>query len=80
MPCPVDRTVAHGDVVEVGNMKWKVIETPGHTPGSICLFDIPQFGNHPKGLPVLISGDTLFAAPSAVPISRAVPWPTCAPP
>ena len=57
VPCPVDRTVAHGDVVEVGNMKWKVIETPGHTPGSICLFDIPQFGNHPKGLPVLISGD-----------------------
>ena len=61
VPCPVDRTVAHGDVVEVGNMKWKVIATPGHTPGSICLFDIPQFGNHPKGLPVLISGDTLFA-------------------
>ena len=42
VPCPVDRTVAHGDVVEVGNMKWKVIATPGHTPGSICLFDIPQ--------------------------------------
>lgn len=34
---------------------------PGPYPGSICLFDIPQFGNHPKGLPVLISGDTLFA-------------------
>ena len=61
VPCPVDRTVAHGDVVEVGNMKWKVIATPGHTPGSICLFDIPQFGNLPKGLPVLLSGDTLFA-------------------
>ena len=60
VPCPVDRTVAHGDVVEVGNMKWKVIATPGHTPGSICLFDIPQFGNHPKGLPVLLSGDTLL--------------------
>lgn len=59
-PCPVDRTVAQGDVVEVGNMKWKVIETPGHTKGSICLFNIPQFGNHPDGLPVLISGDTLF--------------------
>ncbi len=59
-PCPVDRTVAHGDVVEIGNMKWKVIETPGHTKGSICLFNIPQFGNHPEGLPVLISGDTLF--------------------
>ena len=59
--CPVDRTVANGDVVEVGDMKWKVIETPGHTKGSICLFNIPQFGNHPGGLPVLISGDTLFA-------------------
>ena len=59
-PCPVDRTVTNGDIVEVGDMKWKVIETPGHTPGSICLFDIPQFGNHPGGLPVLISGDTLF--------------------
>ena len=60
VPCPVDRTVGNGDVVEVGNMKWKVIETPGHTKGSICLFDIPQFGNHPGGLPVLVSGDTLF--------------------
>lgn len=60
-PCPVDRTVATGDVVRVGNMEWKVIETPGHSPGSMCLFCIPQFGNHPDGLPVLISGDTLFA-------------------
>ena len=61
IPCPVDRTVENGDVVEVGGMKWKVIATPGHTPGSICLFNIPQFGNNPGGLPVLISGDTLFA-------------------
>jgi len=61
VPCPVDRTVAQGDIVEVGSMKWNVIETPGHTPGSLCLFDIPQFGNHPEGLPVLIYGDTLFA-------------------
>ena len=59
--CPVDRTVKDGDKVQVGGMTWKVIATPGHTPGSICLFDIPQFGNHPKGLPVLLSGDTLFA-------------------
>lgn len=61
VPCPVDRTVEHGDVVEVGSMKWKVIATPGHTPGSMCLFNIPQFGNHKGGLPVLVSGDTLFA-------------------
>lgn len=61
VPCPVDRIVAQGDIVEVGSMKWKAIDTPGHTPGSLCLFNIPQFGNHPEGLPVLISGDTLFA-------------------
>ena len=42
-------------------MKGKVVETPGHSKGSICLFIIPQFGNHPGGLPVLLSGDTLFA-------------------
>ncbi len=61
-PCTVDVRVSHGEVVKVGSMEWKVIETPGHTPGSMCLFCIPQFGNHPQGLPVLISGDTLFAA------------------
>ena len=59
--CPVDRRVTHGDVVNVGGMAWKVIATPGHTKGSMCLFLIPQFGNHEGGLPVLISGDTLFA-------------------
>ena len=60
-PCKVDVIVSTGDVVEVGSMKWKVIETPGHSSGSICLFLIPQFGCHPEGLPVLISGDTLFS-------------------
>lgn len=59
--CTVDRRVASGDVIKVGNMEWKVIETPGHSPGSMCLFCIPQFGNHEEGCPVLISGDTLFA-------------------
>ena len=59
--CTVDRTVSNGDIIRVGNMEWKVIETPGHSKGSICLFCIPQFGNHPDGLPVLVSGDTLFA-------------------
>lgn len=60
-PCKVDYTLNNGDIVKIGEMEWKTISTPGHTPGSICLFCIPQFGNHKDGLPVLISGDTLFA-------------------
>ena len=59
-PCEVTRAVADGDVVETGSMKWRVIETPGHTPGSICLFlDSATCGR--EGMSVLASGDTLFA-------------------
>lgn len=58
--CPVDRRVKEGDVVEVGGMRWKVIETPGHTKGSICLLNEASCGNHLDGMSVLISGDTLF--------------------
>ena len=46
----VDGTLKEGDVVEVGNLKAKVIYTPGHSPGGLC-FD---FGDH------LFAGDTLF--------------------
>ena len=40
-----------GDTVTVGAMTFRVLDTPGHTPGSVCL----QCGE------VLFSGDTLFA-------------------
>lgn len=33
--------------------EWEVLHTPGHTPGSICLYN--------KSEKILISGDTLFA-------------------
>ena len=36
---------------------WTVLHTPGHTPGSICLYKADA-GEHGEG--VLISGDTLF--------------------
>lgn len=36
---------------------WKVLHTPGHTPGSICLYKEAAAGDE-RGL--LISGDTLF--------------------
>lgn len=59
-PCPVDQRVSDGDVVQLGGMAWRVISTPGHTPGSMCLFLDPRFGSDAAGAPLLISGDTLF--------------------
>ena len=43
--------VNEGDNIKVGELSFDVMETPGHTPGCICL--------HCKD--VLFSGDTLFA-------------------
>lgn len=39
-----------GDTIELGRLKLKVLHTPGHTAGSICL----HVGNY------LIAGDTIF--------------------
>lgn len=58
-PCPVDRVLADGDTLEIGNMKWRAILTPGHTPGGMCFFLEPAADQ--EGASVLISGDTLFA-------------------
>ena len=60
-PCPIDRIVEDGETVEIGSMPWQVLLTPGHTPGSMCLFLDSQYGLDPDGAPVLIAGDTLFA-------------------
>jgi glyoxylase-like metal-dependent hydrolase (beta-lactamase superfamily II) len=49
-PVPIDRELADGDEIEFGNRKARVLHTPGHTPGGVCLL----VGKH------LISGDTLF--------------------
>lgn len=45
-----DKLLEDGETFDCGNMTFKVIETPGHTPGGICLYS--------PG--VLFSGDTLF--------------------
>jgi len=59
-PCPVDKKIADGDTVQIGNMAWKAIGTPGHTPGSVCFYLDPKDGQHKEKAPVLLSGDTLF--------------------
>jgi glyoxylase-like metal-dependent hydrolase (beta-lactamase superfamily II) len=47
-------TLGDGDEVPFGESTLRVIHTPGHTPGSICLYFETADG------PALISGDTLF--------------------
>ncbi len=47
---PPDRLLKDGDSLDIGELHFKVIHTPGHTPGGICLL----------GHGVLFSGDTLF--------------------
>lgn len=44
-----------GDTIEVAGLTIEAIHTPGHTPGSTCLFIREGFDT-----PVLFSGDTLF--------------------
>lgn len=45
-----DRLVRDGDVIEVGNLQFTVLHTPGHSPEGICL----------QGQGVVFCGDTLF--------------------
>lgn len=49
----VDQRLKDGDVIEIAGVKLEVIHTPGHTEGSICLYE-PQSK-------ALFSGDTVFA-------------------
>jgi glyoxylase-like metal-dependent hydrolase (beta-lactamase superfamily II) len=49
----VDEAVEEGRVLRIGNVSANVVDTPGHTEGSICLY----FPAEKK----LIAGDTLFA-------------------
>ena len=50
LPGEPDLLLAHGDVLAIGTTRIRVLHTPGHTPGGVCL--------HLDG--ALISGDTLF--------------------
>ena len=45
-----DVVLRHGDTVSVGSLDVTVLHTPGHTPGSICLYMPGR----------LFAGDTLF--------------------
>ncbi|MCP3822420.1 MBL fold metallo-hydrolase [Streptomyces sp. A3M-1-3] len=48
-----DHALAEGDLIEAAGTGLRVLHTPGHAPGAVCLY-APDLG-------ALFSGDTLFA-------------------
>jgi hydroxyacylglutathione hydrolase len=48
----IDVLLKDGDEIDIGNSILRVVHTPGHTPGSICLYE-PESKS-------LFSGDTIF--------------------
>ncbi|MEY3565997.1 MAG: Beta-lactamase hydrolase-like protein [Actinomycetota bacterium] len=51
-------THGHGDRISLGNVDLEILETPGHTPESICVVVRPD---GPDGQPYgVLTGDTLF--------------------
>jgi hydroxyacylglutathione hydrolase len=48
----IDIVLYGGDIVDLGDVKLNVIHTPGHTPGSICLYEPVS--------KIMFTGDTVF--------------------
>jgi hydroxyacylglutathione hydrolase len=47
-----EQDLREGDVVKIGDLRFRVLHTPGHTEGSVCLYEAE------RGL--LLAGDVLF--------------------
>ena len=52
---PATRVLADGDAVDLGDRRFEVIHSPGHSPGGIMLFE--------RDSGVLFSGDTVYDGP-----------------
>lgn len=55
LPAPATRLIEDGDVIDLGNRHFEVLHTPGHSPGSIALWESTSA--------VLFSGDTVYDGP-----------------
>jgi len=47
-----DRYVEDGDILKLGSLELKILHTPGHSPGGLCIYIEKEN--------ILLSGDTLF--------------------
>ncbi len=50
---PVDEALRENQALTLGGLRFEILETPGHTPGSVCLYLASAAR--------LFAGDTLFA-------------------
>lgn len=50
LPSIPEMLLSDGDAISLGNLKFEVLHTPGHTPGGLC-FKVGRY---------LLSGDTIF--------------------
>ena len=57
-PLPIDHYLEDEEVLRVGDLKFSILHTPGHSPGSVCvrLHEDQALGAQE----LLLSGDTLF--------------------
>jgi glyoxylase-like metal-dependent hydrolase (beta-lactamase superfamily II) len=54
-PAPATRVVGEGDVIDVGDRRFEVLHLPGHSPGSIGLWE--------AATGILFSGDAIYDGP-----------------
>lgn len=48
----IDKPLKEGDIIKIGEIKLEVLEVPGHSPGSLVLYD--------RKAGVMFAGDVLF--------------------
>jgi glyoxylase-like metal-dependent hydrolase (beta-lactamase superfamily II) len=54
-PAPATRLIGDGDIVSVGTRRFAALQVPGHTPGSLALFEADTG--------ILLAGDLLYDGP-----------------
>ncbi|WP_119462415.1 MBL fold metallo-hydrolase [Rhodospirillaceae bacterium SYSU D60014] len=54
-PAPATRLLEDGDVIDLGDRRFEVLSLPGHSPGSIALWE--------SATGTLFSGDTVYDGP-----------------
>ncbi len=68
LTCNVDNYIKNNDIIKLGDYEGRIIETPGHTKGSVCI--------HLETENILFSGDHILShiTPIALPMIDHLNW------